>query len=169
MLVITNVQVGGSIRVVVTNTASPSGTPSPGPTPGVTVALTMLPDVDGDGMADGWEVQHGFSTNSAADALFDFDGDGMSNRDEYLAGTNPTNALSLLKIMLTATNATQLNFVAQPNLSYSVLWRADVGSGVWSNLTSITAQPLVRTVEVNAASAPPGPQRFLRIVTPVIP
>ena len=167
VLVITNVQASGTIRVAVTNPASLAGVFSPGPTPGNNVSLTMLPDADQDGMADSWEIAYFGSTNAAPN--FDSDGDGMSNRDEYIAGTDPTNALSVLKIVLTATNANQLNFVAQSNISYSVQWRANVASGFWSNLTSITAQPLVRTVEVDAASAPPIPARFLRIVTPLVP
>ena len=52
------------------------------------------------GMADDWEILHGFDTNNVADAALDSDGDGMSNRDEYNAGTNPTNAASLLKLQM---------------------------------------------------------------------
>jgi hypothetical protein len=129
----------------------------------------MLPDFDQDGMADAWEVQFRFNTNSAADALMDFDGDGMSNRDEYVADTDPTDASSVLKIVLTATNANQLNFVAQSNISYSLQWRTNLLSGGWNNLTSLTAEPLVRTVLVNASSAPLAAERYFRIVTPSVP
>jgi hypothetical protein len=114
-------------------------------------------------------VQYGFSSSNALDALLDFDGDGMNNQDEYVAGTNPTNALSLLKILLTATNANQLHFVAQSNISYSLQWRTNLSSASWTSLTSITAQPLVRTVQVDAASGPPAPEKFIRIVTPATP
>ena len=120
-------------------------------------------------MADLWELAYGFSTNNAGDALLDFDGDGMNNRDEYLSGTNPTNALSVLKIVLSATNAAQLNFTAQSNISYTVQWRTNLVQPAWSNLTSITAQPLVRTVLVDTATAPAGSERYLRIVTPLVP
>jgi hypothetical protein len=129
----------------------------------------MLADFDGDGMADAWEAQYGFNTNNAADALLDFDGDGMSNRDEYIAGTNPTDALSVLKVVFAATNATELNFTAQSNISYTVQWRANLNAPAWSNLTSITAQSLVRTVSVNTATAPPSSQRYFRVVTPLVP
>ena len=169
VLVITNVQASGTVRVAVTNVASTTGTPSPGPNLANSVSLTMLPDADQDGMADAWEVQFGFSSSNALDALLDFDGDGMNNQDEYVAGTNPTNALSLLKILLTATNANQLHFVAQSNISYSLQWRTNLSSASWTNLTSITAQPLVRTVQVDAASGPPAPEKFIRIVTPATP
>lgn len=54
-------------------------------------------DADGDGIPDWWEEQYfGSITNCAPDA--DPDGDGMPNLLEYLADTNPTNALSVLRI-----------------------------------------------------------------------
>jgi hypothetical protein len=175
VLVITNVQASGTLRVTVTNAALPSGAFSPGPAAGNNVLLTMLPDFDGDGISDYWETNYFGSvntTNNASNAFDDPDGDGMSNRDEYIAGTNPTNALSLLKIVLTAipqsgTNA--LQFIAQSNISYSAQWRTNLSSMGWSNLTSITAQPIVRTVQVDTANSPYAAEKFYRIVTPTVP
>jgi hypothetical protein len=122
-------------------------------------------------MADWWETNYpGFSTNNSADAALDFDGDGMINRDEYVAGTNPTNALSLLKLALTTTtNAAVLEFEAQTNISYTVQWRTSLSSALWSNLTSITAQTFVRTVQVNAPNPPPEVERYYRVATPAVP
>ena len=162
---VTNLQISARYQVVVTNQA---GTSAASPGPGIT-NLFVLADLDSDGVADLWELAYGFSTNNAGDALLDFDGDGMNNRDEYLSGTNPTNALSVLKIVLSATNAAQLNFTAQSNISYTVQWRTNLVQPAWSNLTSITAQPLVRTVLVDTATAPAGSERYLRIVTPLVP
>jgi hypothetical protein len=39
-----------------------------------------------------------------ADALVDSDGDTMSNRNEYIAGTDPVNAASYLKVDRIAAN-----------------------------------------------------------------
>jgi hypothetical protein len=170
-LVLTNVQFSSVVRVALTNGAQLNANQIFSPTVG-TVALTMLPDVDGDGISDYWETNYFGTvntTNTAANAQEDPDGDGMSNHDEYIAGTNPTNALSVLKIVLTATNANQVHFVAQSNISYSLQWQTNLASGLWSNLTSITAQPLVRTVQVDTATAPPTPERYIRIVTPQAP
>ena len=74
-----------------------------------------------------------------------------------------------MKILLSATNATELSFVAQTNLSYTVQWRTNLALPAWSNLTSIIAQPLVRTIQVNTVTAPAGAERYLRIVTPSVP
>jgi hypothetical protein len=50
-------------------------------------------DTNADGLPDGWEAAYGVSDPNA-----DSDGDGQTNGEEYLAGTNPTNAASVLKI-----------------------------------------------------------------------
>ena len=167
VLVITNTQVTATFRVAVTNAASPGGVFSP-----VVGNVTnyVLADFDGDGLGDPWEATYfgTNATNNAGNALLDPDGDGMSNRDEFLSGTNPTNALSVLKILLTATNAAPWRFIAQPNLGYSVQWRSNLSGAAWTGLTNFFAQPLGRTVEVNAALAPGG-ERYFRLVTPLVP
>jgi hypothetical protein len=45
-----------------------------------------------------WLASYGLPTDGSADFL-DYDGDGMNNWQEYLAGTNPTNAASTFKII----------------------------------------------------------------------
>src|ERR1043165_6542876 len=82
------------------------------------------------------------SPSASAVATADADGDGMSNRDEYIAGTDPTNALSVLKLTLTTTNTGLLEFVAQANIGYTVQYRTNLSSALWNNVTSISAQPL---------------------------
>ena len=55
-------------------------------------------DTDGDGMPDWWERAYGLSFTNATDAATDDDGDGFTNLQEYLAGTDPANPASALKI-----------------------------------------------------------------------
>lgn len=51
---------------------------------------------DHDGLPDWWELQ--FFGTTARDGSADFDGDGFSDLAEYIADTNPTNAVSRLEI-----------------------------------------------------------------------
>ncbi len=66
--------------------------------PGARVSINVLnDDADLDGMSDTWERANGFNYLSAADAATDADSDGRSNRDEFLAGTNPNNPTQYLR------------------------------------------------------------------------
>jgi hypothetical protein len=160
-LVITNLQLSqaGSFRVTITNLA--------GKVDSTNVTLSVIADTDADGIPDFWESSYfGDPTNTVATA--DPDRDGMINRDEYIAGTDPTNALSVLKFTLTATNRGLLEFVAQTNIGYTVQYRTNLNSALWNNVTSISAQSLMQTVRV-IAPYPPPETRLYRIVTPPVP
>ena len=171
VLVLTNVPLGNPnpvpIRCAVTNQVTGVG--------GVnsqTAQMTVQADFDGDGLGDLWELQHGFNTNSAADGALDFDGDGASNHDEYVAATNPGDALSVLKLSLTTINpgVPALEFVAQSNLNYTVQYRTNLSSAAWTSLSNVQGQlSLVRTVQVNVANPPPDFERYYRVATPVVP
>jgi len=60
--------------------------------------LLMAPqDLDEDGLADGWEA-HCASDSGDMSAGADTDGDRLNSLQEYIAGTDPTNRLSVLQI-----------------------------------------------------------------------
>ena len=61
-------------------------------------ALNLFIDDDGDGIPRAWEIANGLSDSNAADASADPDHDGFTNRQEYLAGTNPHDGNSYLKV-----------------------------------------------------------------------
>ncbi|MFH0880309.1 MAG: right-handed parallel beta-helix repeat-containing protein [Lentisphaerota bacterium] len=54
-------------------------------------------DSDSDLMLDAWEVGYKLNPTNAADATLDPDDDTFSNVEEYMAGTNPTNASSFFQ------------------------------------------------------------------------
>lgn len=51
-------------------------------------------DSDHDGLPNDWEVKYGLNPNDPTDADKDKDGDGFTNKEEYLAKTDPTDPKS---------------------------------------------------------------------------
>lgn len=75
---------------------------------------TQEPDTDNDTLPDGWERDY-FDNPTAAMPDADGDGDGQSNSQEYVAGTDPTDPFSVLKVEMNA-NASQRNVGFQSSL-----------------------------------------------------
>lgn len=82
-----------------------------------------------------WAQQYGLSE----DGTIDTDGDGMDNFDEYIAGTNPTNAASVLK-MLSVSSSVSGTTVKWQSVSQKIyfLQRSSnlAGSPVFSSIRS---------------------------------
>jgi hypothetical protein len=164
-LTMTNVQLtnAGNYTVVITNISS-LGLLS------ATAVLTVLADTDGDHIPDVWEIANGFNTNSAADANLDTDGDGMTNLQEYIAGTNPRDASSYLKVdRISMSSGATLSFAAVSNRSYTVQFRDSAGAGAWLRLTNLVSAPTNRTVTVIDGAGGPAPSRYYRLATPALP
>ncbi|MFC1462219.1 hypothetical protein ACFLQU_01310 [Verrucomicrobiota bacterium] len=126
------------------------------------------PDLDGDGMPDAWEVRY-FPEGTNAAPTGHGDSDGMNNLQEYLAGTDPTNSASVLRITECAstatTNAFILHWASASNRWYSVDWATNL-PGTFTPLTSgLPANPPLNvfTDDVHGAES----RGFYRIgVTP---
>ena len=128
-------------------------------------------DRDGDGLPDAWELAHHFNPD-LDDALADADRDGMNNRAEYLAGTDPQDGQSFLKVALEwslAGSQVAVRFGAVSNKTYSVLYQERLSAPLpWSKLADVPAAPTNRTVRVPDPS-PGAPARFYRLTTPSQP
>ena len=91
-------------------------------------------------MADDWELAHGLNPNSAADASLDADGDGQTNYQEFLAGTDPTNAQDVLRLQsaLANANTVQLTFASAPGRNYRIEYKNNLSSLGWTALRDLT-------------------------------
>ena len=132
-------------------------------------------DSDGDGIPDSWMLQYfGHPTGLAGDhsrAQDDADGDGMTNLQEYLAGTNPLDSQSAMKLSAQlvnpATGRPQFAFTAVAGVSYTLLFSDNLASRIWTKLRDYPGDPTTRTVVVNDPGAVNSPARFYRLVTPM--
>jgi hypothetical protein len=117
-------------------------------------------DTDDDGLPDTWELEY-FSSLTNMNASTDSDGDRFQDRHEYLAGTNPTNRESYLRMhapgigpggaapVLRWSSADGKRYTLERSSALSSGFPASVGSG-------LDASPPLNTVtDVTAAGAGP--------------
>lgn len=79
----------------------------------------------------------GNNTNLWPSATADSDHDGVNNLSEFLAGTNPTNAASVLQQQLSRTGQGMfLSWSTQPGLTYQVQVTASLAPVSWTNVGS---------------------------------
>lgn len=146
-------------RAVIRSPAFPQGAGS------ASATITALADSDGDTLPDAWELAYGFSTNSPLDRLADADGDGLSNADEYLAGTNPTNAASCLQVEAAIeAGRAALRFDAISNRTYTIEYSTSPRGAGWIRQADVVAHSTNRfrfTTDVDLRS-----NRFYRVLTP---
>ena len=143
--------------------------PTPGGVQSRQVRLFVLPDADHDRLPDAWELANGFNTNDPSDANIDTDNDGLSNRQEYLAGTNPRDSNSFLRVKSISANlntpAALLDFNAASNKTYTVLYNDALESPSWGKLLDVESEVTNRLMQVSDPS-PNAISRFYKLVTP---
>lgn len=164
----TNTQVAqaGGYTVIVSNPA--------GSVTSRVATVSVLLDVDRDGMADVWELANGLNSANAADALLDSDQDHASNRDEYVAGTDPNDASSYLHWNAVETGlvggewVSVLSFQALSNHTYAVE-AGTLGTSIqWSDRWSFAALPTNSIIRITNTIAEPKSEVY-RIRTPRTP
>jgi len=69
-------------------------------------------------------------------------------------------------LQIASLNPFRLQFVAQSNVSYSVLFKTNVSGTPWFLLSNVAAQSQARTVLVTDPSPPTNGTSFYRTTTP---
>jgi len=126
-------------------------------------------DSDNDGLPDAWETLNGLVVGND-DAGLDPDADGMTNLQEYLAGTNPQDGGSALRLEAIPDPAgLTLRFTAQAGKSYAVQFRDNLGSGLWQTYSNVPPPAVTQVVQMLDSSNAPGFQRWYQLTTPAVP
>lgn len=136
------------------------------PTPGALDAATSS-DLDRDGMPDVWEMSNG-TDPFVADGDLDADSDALSNYAEWLAGTDPQDSSSSLKLdaIRTTADTITLEFRARAGRSYTILTAPAAEATIWFKAADTPAAAVDRMVTLDL---PLSNRAFYRLVTPAQP
>jgi hypothetical protein len=95
---------------------------------------TATQDTDQDGLVDGWEILHRLDPRNPADALLDSDGDGVSNFAEFQAGTDPSDATSVFRILrvLRLGGEVRVEFVGTPGRRFQLERSIGLSNPAWA-------------------------------------
>ena len=121
-------------------------------------------DTDGDGLPDDWELA--YFNGLQRDGTGDEDGDGQTDRMEFLAGTDPTNVGSVLRVITLSSPSSgpvQVFWSAVPGKKYRVQFKTSVADPAWNDLAGdVTATDATGFKE--DASAGAEAQRYYRVL-----
>jgi len=127
------------LRAAYRTVAQPSAFATYGP-----VQSAEDPDADADGMPDAWERTHFGDT--ALNGTGDWDGDRLPDGEEYVAGTDPTNAASCFTLFLSGSgvvpwvgfNAVPVESGAEVLRLYSLESATGLSEAAWSGVPGWT-------------------------------
>ena len=133
-----------------------------------TNTVLVAVDSDSDCISDWWMTQYlGHTTGQAGDksrAADDADGDGMTNLQEFLAGTNPRSAASVLRISNVTRQGNDMvfSFPTATNRLYVLEWTTDLTNRSWTSLPGLSSGDgsVQQVTHVGGAGLP---KRFYRI------
>ena len=126
-------------------------------------------DADQDRMPDAWERRYALDPGSD-DRMLDADGDGLANRDEYLAGTDPRDPKSLLRLECDlAGDRLRLRWLAKAGRSYRLLEGTLPDAGAWRTHTDHAAEAADHAAEMLLPLPTDAETRLYRLMIPTPP
>jgi hypothetical protein len=120
-------------------------------------------DSDGDGLPDDWELAY-FNT-LARDGTGDYDGDGQTDWMEFQAGTDPTNAGSVLRVITLSTPTSgpvRIFWSAVLGKKYRVQFKNSLLDPAWTDLPGDVVAADTTGFADDATSGATG-QRYYRV------
>jgi hypothetical protein len=114
-----------------------------------------MADTDGDGMPDSYELANNFNLNDPADAAQDADGDRITNFQEYLAGTNPRDSNSVLRITRLRPQGSDLvlSFLSVTGKTYALERATNLPALFWQTVTNFGPVATTNAVLTNTGGA----------------
>jgi hypothetical protein len=122
-------------------------------------------DSNSDGLPDAWELTY-FGTLGVSPGA-DADGDGMSNLQEYLAGTNPIDTFSNLRITAISTlsfgSTVNLTWTSVSNRCYYIQEKLNLTALSWFDSGLSAIPPDFGTTTTRTIVDTKAPSRFYRV------
>jgi Tol biopolymer transport system component len=121
-------------------------------------------DSDGDDLDDDWEMT--YFGDLSRDGSGDFDQDHLTDRQEFLAGTNPINDTSVLRVLsLTAVRdgTTTVLWSSVPGRTYRVQFKDSVADPSWQDVAGAVLAG-ASTASKSVPAEPTSGQRFYRVL-----
>lgn len=119
-----------------------------------------------DGMDDAWQVRYFGLNNTNAGPNGDPDGDGASNHDEYIADTNPTNALSHFQVLsLSKTAGFAVYSQTLTNQNCTLFYASNLTAGGWNPVPSQIGIRGTVGLQGLADVSPLASRRFYRVAS----